>query len=80
MNSNRDDLGPLPSEHPREGTSRWATKELEEFVTSLKEKHSLTSSELIFILSQNLYHWSALILSIERRETSEVKEVPRDTT
>ena len=64
-----DDLGPLPTEHPRSLACRTARIEFEDVFSELRNKYKLTTCEALQILSGEIADMLGYALGAERRRT-----------
>lgn len=61
-------FGPLPEVHPRHDQVARAKIELEEFVSSIRKKHSLTPSEEFMLLGEIVARLGNMCVISERRK------------
>ena len=64
----KDDLGPLPEVHPRIAIVDQADLEIRQFVHLTRLEKNLTSSELLFILTNLIYGYLAILVKRERED------------
>jgi hypothetical protein len=62
------DCGPLPEVHPRDDAIREAKKELSQHIEDVRLWHSLTSAELMFVITETMSEISRSLIALERRK------------
>ena len=73
----RDDMGPLPKIHPREAVTTNAQRELNIMLSEWEEKHELTTSERLQIVTHALSdHIGTTLKYCIRQERHEDQDKP----
>lgn len=62
-----DDLGPLPTIHPRHVPCELAKRELESFLIDLQAKHKLSAAEYVALVSGAVSGYAHLLVRSERK-------------
>ena len=65
--TDHNDLGPLPTVHPRHATTEMAKRELEAYVLDWQQRHKLTLPEELFLLTDLLHYKLSLAVKHERK-------------